>query len=444
MNTTSMLRLAAGALAFAPLLVSSCDEYPAEEVSGPEPPKLRISIESGDRQTERTGRYLPERIVVLVSDAHNNPRQGEPVHFTTDDPGAEVSPNAVASDGNGLASCALRLGTAAGEQHVLAYIADDSVTVAAAAQAVQCDEEATGLVCRRDDRIAIATTSSSLLSLEVGSVILEFDPATRLVSKILETDEQLEGLSYSPKGELFATAFHKVFKVNRTAGTLESFMSYDEDWHLSIEPNLGGVLAGVCEGGPLAIGCPLDGLHILLPPQALPNLQWENVAVDGDTRDIFVIVRFRESNYRVWRIYWDGRTSVQTFGLHADLIVGDAEPRGMCSDSTGTIYVVFDGNGDYRRIVSVAPDGAPDYDFFDFLARAGGDASAAGRWGDIACLGDRLYLVDRRNNRLAVISTSGEWLGEVVDTAFSAPLDESEHYAIAATRIGSCAAAKER
>jgi hypothetical protein len=116
----------------------------------------------------------------------------------------------------------------------------------------------------------------------------------------------------------------------------------------------------------------------------------------------------------------------------------------MCIDSTGAVYVVFDGNDNYRRIVKVTAAGAIDYDFFDFYARAGGNAQEAGRWGDIAYLNGRLYLIDRRNDRLVTISRNGVWLDEHKDTAFSRALDESDHYMIAASPSWLCITASDK
>jgi hypothetical protein len=442
-NVSRPRKLFAAAGMLCVLIACSCDEYPAEQDQNPDGAKLGIRVQSGDNQRERVGANLPDPIVVRVSEGTNNPKPGIGVSFVTSDRGASVVPSQATTDGNGLASCTFRLGAVPGAQHVLAFIQDDTTTVAATADAILCLEESPARVCTWNaGHIYVATTNSSLLSLGTGSVILDFNPATQEILKVLETPEMLDGLAFSSRGELFATAYHKIFKVNHATGQLENFILYDEDWHMSIGPNEGGILAGVCEGGPLTVDCPADGFTILLPPHVFPSIQWENLAVDQLTRDIFIIDRFGALNFKIWRIFWDGRSSVRTFDVYADLSVGPAEPRGMCSDSSGTIYVTFDGNADYRRIVSVSADGSIDYDFFDFYARAGGDSTSAGRWGDVACLNGRLYLIDRRNDRLVIISRTGEWLAEVKNDAFSKPFDESEHYSIAASPSWICTMAK--
>jgi hypothetical protein len=112
----------------------------------------------------------------------------------------------------------------------------------------------------------------------------------------------------------------------------------------------------------------------------------------------------------------------------------------MCADSSGTIYICFDGNDNWRRIVTVTSSGTVNYEFFNFYTYYGGTSQEAGRWGDIAYLKGKLYVIDRRNDRLVIISKHGTWLGEVANSAFSRPLEENEHYAICASPSMLCVA----
>lgn len=439
METTRFWKMIAAAIMVVALMTCSCDQYPSEQEPTPNAPLLRVRVQSGDNQTERVGAPLAHPIVVRVSDILNNPQRGVQVSFRTSAAGAALTPGQATTDANGLASFAFTLGSAPGTQQVRAFTKNDTTTITATAVPISCAEESLAKVCQWPAaHIFIATTSSSLLS-GAGSVILDYDPTTKSVSKVLETSEVLDGLSFSSRGELFATSFDGIYKVNPVTRLLDDYVSFVASLHISLEPNQGGILAGLCESGPMKIRCAPQIFQILLPPHVFPNIQWENLAVNPVTRSVFLVDQFSTLNFKIWEVLWDGRSAVQTFGLHADLNVGAATARGMCADSSGTLYVTFDGNDNYRRIVSVAADGAINYDFFNFYSFAGGNNEAAGRWGDIAYLQGKLYLIDRRNDRLVIISKNGQWLDEIKDTAFSRPFEESESYAITPSPTWMCA-----
>ncbi len=278
--------------------------------------------------------------------------------------------------------------------------------------------------------IFIATTGSSLAS-GAGTVIIDYNPETKGITKVLETTYLLDGISFSSRGELFVSSPNKIRKVDHETFALQDYITWADNFNISMEPNPGSVLAGLTVSGPVKIGCPSSGIGSLLSPHAFSNnLKWQTLAVDPVTRDIYMISQFSPTNYALWRVYWDGRSPVQSFDVVANLSVGAAAPAGMCIDSTGTVYIVFDGNDNWRRIVSVTSAGTANYNFFNFYTHYGSNSQEAGRWGDIAYLDGKLYVIDRRNDRLVIISKNGAWLDEVQDPAFSRQLEENERYAI--------------
>ena len=192
---------------------------------------------------------------------------------------------------------------------------------------------------------------------------------------------------------------------------------------------------------PLAIGCAPSEYGFILPDESFSsNIKWENLAVDPVTRDIYMMTGSSPTNFVLWRMDWDGRTTpVQSYEAVANLSVGAAEPRGMCVDSSGTIYISFDGNDNYRRIVSVSASGTVNYNFFNLYTHYGSTSQEAGRWGDIAYLEGKLYIIDKRNDRLVIVSKTGQWLAEIKNSAFSGQLVEIHHYAICASPTRLCA-----
>ncbi|MCX5754084.1 MAG: hypothetical protein NTW97_10675 [Candidatus Krumholzibacteria bacterium] len=441
MNRTFFMRALALAflLALAGPAQFSCDENPSDNSS-----KLRITAYSGNNQTERAGAMLPAPLVVRVSDILGNAKPGVPVEFSSHgEPLASVNPQTAATDANGFASCGFKLGTRVGTQHVWATTAEDSTVFSATAVALACPEENPAKICQWPaGHIFIATASSSLMS-GSGSIVIDYNPANGEITPVIETSNPIDGISFSSRGELFVSSPNRIWKVNHETPALEDYIAWAGDLHISMDPNPGSILAGLAITGPVRIDCPSSEVSSILAPHTFNNnLKWQTVAVDPVTRDIYMISESLPTSYALWRVYWDGRTSEPSFDVVKILSVGAAAPAGMCVDSTGTVYIVFDGNDSYRRIVSVTSTGTVDYDFFNFYTYYGGTSIEAGRWGDIAYLGGKLYVIDRRNDRLVIISKHGTWLDEVKDPAFSRPLDEIHHYAICASPTRICTTKK--
>lgn len=82
-------------------------------------PAATITVVSGDLQTGTTGQELPSALVVLVSDAFDNPVPGAAVTFQGTGGATPVSASAT-TDAEGLASTAVTLGPEAGSQGVTA------------------------------------------------------------------------------------------------------------------------------------------------------------------------------------------------------------------------------------------------------------------------------------------------------------------------------------
>jgi hypothetical protein len=436
-----IVRLAlAGAAALAAILSFGCDENPENRILD----NLYVRIHSGNYQRERPGAALADPLVIRVRDFLDNSKSGVPVTFSTSIPGAVVTPAIAVTDAAGLASCSFTLGPGEGAQYVRAAIADDTVAFTIYADAIACPEENPQRLCLWPAaHLFIATTGSSLRS-SPGSVIIDYDPAARSIAKVLETEDMLEGISFSSRGELFVSSLHSIRKVNHAAPALDAYITYAESVPLALDPNPGGVLAGLWEYGAVMINCAPGEISLIVPPHTFSTIEWRNVAVDPVTRDCHIITKNSPIAYTLWRLSWDGRSLAETQTALAAIQVGASSPTGMCVDSAGATYIVFDGNDSYRRIVRVSADGTIDYDFFDFYARAGGNAQEAGRWGDIAYLNGRLYLIDRRNDRLVTISRNGVWLDEHKDTAFSRALDESDHYMIAPSPSWLCITASDK
>jgi len=426
----------AAALALAALVLFSCEDNPSDNNAET---KLRIAPYAGNSQTERTGAMLADPLIVKVTDILGNAKSGIAVFFSTQETSAYVSPASVTTDAEGLASCRFRLGSTAGPQRAKAVMQDDSTSFNATAVAPGCAEESPERLCQWPaGHVFIATTGSSLSS-GAGTVILDYNPANKEITKVQETTTLLlEGISFSSRGELFISSPDGIRKVNSTSHVIEDYIAWAGTYNVSLDPNEGSILVGLATTGPLSIGCAASGISFLLPTPTFSNIKWENLAVDPLTRDIYLITEFSPTNYALRRIFWDGHSPVQSFEVVANLSVGAAAPAGICIDSIGTVYITFDGNDTYRRIVSVAADGTINYNFFNFYTHAGGNSQEAGRWGDIAYLNGRLYLIDRRMDRLVIISREGQWLDEVKSTAFSRPFDESEHYAICASPTWLC------
>jgi hypothetical protein len=430
--STRILSLAIIALLL--LLVSiSCDDNPVDE---DELGKLRISIYSGNNQTERVGARLAMPLVVQIDDVLGNPQAGVRVAFSTMNPGAAVTPDTSLTNSLGFASCRFQLGTEPGVQNVKAVFEDDSTMFTATAVAIACPEEDPA---RSDDwppgDIYITTTSSSFLA-GTGSVLIKFDPVSKEITKVLETDETLIDLAFSDHGELFVTTNERIFKVNPSSLQLEEFGTYPVQWNAELVANGSGILAGLTLSDIFMVQCPPTLVTSIYSLEFF-TVNEECLAAHPMTRDLFV-VRGTVPSFQIYRAPWDGRaTSIDELERFTDTFNAVAAvPRGMSIDSTGTLFITFDttsGYGNFRRIVSVSSLGEVDDDFFDFYAHAGGNSQEAGRWGDIAAMDGKLYLIDTRNDRLVVISGDGQWEEEIADQAFSETWVETERYGIAAS-----------
>jgi hypothetical protein len=132
---------------------------------------------------------------------------------------------------------------------------------------------------------------------------------------------------------------------------------------------------------------------------------------------------------------WGGRDiSNAAFETLAGMSVADASPAGMAVDSTGAVYITIDGDGSQREIVRYDPGDDSMSVIFDFFDYFGGNNSTSGRWGDLTVSGGIIYIIDRRNDRIAYISVEGDYLGASVSTAFSYSGLENERYGIASIR----------
>ncbi len=421
------------------IALPACDEDPAGNENGEM--QLRLRVHSGNNQTDRSGATLPDPLVVEVYNILDTPQPGIEVLFTAIDPGGSVSPPAAITDSDGLASCLFTLGSGIGEQRVKAVVVDeDSMLLTATAVEIECDEERPSRLCGwRFDRIYITTTSSSLVG-GSGSALIEYDPVAGEAVELFETSDILLDLSFSSRGELFVTTAQQVLKVDPSSYQTAVHVGFSVQVALELEPNSGSILAGVSLAGPFSVGCYPPGYFYLNLNGTLQHIREECLAAHPVSRDLFVITGTGPPNYMVWRIDWDGRDNDASVVHHADILAGAATPRGMCIDSTGTLYISFDGNDNYRRVVKVASDGSVDAEFVDFYAAAGGNSQEAGRWGDIAYAGGKLYLIDTRNNRIAVITaaTGALELGES-DFRLSKAGAENERYGIAVRPPYMCA-----
>ncbi|GEM_PF-2896022 len=414
------------------MLSFSCDENPAD---GDKQSMLElIRIHSGNNQSERTGAMLSDPLTVKLIDILNNPKPGVEVRFSSTNPGAVVNPASAVTDSKGLASCTFKLGTEPGVQHVKAATYIDSTLFSATAEVPECDEEDTEPSgAWPSGHIFITTTSSSLID-ATGSVILDVDPQQlqNEPTLVLETDSLLIDLAFSTRGELYVSTAHSILKVDPQSYEMDVFVSYTGHKSVELEPNSGGVLAGVDVNGLFSAGCPSHGLVEI--SSYIPGILWENLAAHPLTRDLFTITG-SSSYYRIIRGEWDGRSSsISDLVYPVNFInAGQGRPNGMCIDSTGTVFVTVDGNDTDRRISKISADGTIYDDFFDFYAHAGGNSIEAGRWGDITLLDGYLYLVDTRNDRLVVISTEAVWTDDKQSHVFSKPGGDSERYGIAAS-----------
>ena len=426
---------------FAVCIVSmtfSCEENPVDNNNNGNS-RLKLLIISGNNQTERTGATLPESLVVMVSSLLNDPVMGVKVNFSTANPGASVSPASVTSGTDGKASCQFKLGNTKGKQFVIAAIETDSVTFTATAVEPSCDEELTQKLCIwPEDHIIIATTSSSLLD-GTGSVLIDFDLSNPdNIEKLYETADTITGVAFSARGELFFTTKEKLFKYNPTSSLAELFCEFEVSEERSITTNPGGIVAGTSRNGPFNILCPPECTEEFFSPATFMYLRWENIAVHPKERDIYILTGQGPPTFSLWKINWDERGIPRDddINFYSYITTGPgATPKGMCFDDNGNLYISFDSESSknpFRRIVRIDPEGTVDVDFFNFY-EYGGNNQAAGRWGDIAYSDNKLFLIDKKNDRLVVIGTDGTWQNEYASDVFSKPFVENEIYSIVAT-----------
>ncbi|UCF06407.1 MAG: hypothetical protein JSV33_05080 [bacterium] len=406
------------------LLMPACEEDPTKSGLPPQ----RIEIESGNNQIDRITAHLPEPLVVKVSNQIGDPMMGIMVTFSTDDLNAEVNPPEAATDASGLASCQFRLGTEPGEQHVKALIAEDSTTFTITAEDFDCpEEEPSGFTLWPENHIYITTSHSSLLH-GTGSVVIDYDPGSGAIVEVLETTKLLIDISFSPRGEMYVTTDLEVFKVDHGTKALEeeAFGTYPAAGPVELKPNTGGILSGVSVNGPFFVDCPSTGIVQISLPVSLQYVLPENLAEHPVTRHLYLITGQGPPTFLIYRMPWDGRFHASFLILHTSITgVRQAFPKGMCIDSTGTKYITVSGDDTYQRIVKVSYDGTVDDEFIDLFA-IGGNA----RWGDIAYLTGKLYLIDTLNDRLGVFTDTGELDKFVEDKAFSTVSSTDERYGI--------------
>ena len=420
----STLAALAAAFVFISFFVTSCDDNPTDT----DLTDLRITKISGDGQTERVQAMLPEPLVVRVTNVAGERRPGIAVTFSTQNPGAEVVPPTAVTNSEGQAYCGFKLGTEVGAYQIMAAVTTDSTTFSASAVEPACPEM--DLEAASDwssGHIFIVTTSSALITTG-NSVVIDFDPETDTWEKVLESNLVLTDIAFSPRGELYVTLADYVYKVDPTTKDLLEFTTLSEVGHVELEPNSGGILMGMSDNGRMfTLKCSPD-LAYLYTFAFVPT-HTENLATDPVTRDIYFMTGTPPA-FQLQHAAWDGRSDD---GGSVDLITyidaSDGTPEGMCCDSTGTLYIAIDGTDTFRRIFEVDPDGNVDRAFFDFFDYFG--AVNAGRWGDLTLLDDELFIIDKANGRLVVISTSGTFLREVASNDFFVPGSILESYGIA-------------
>ncbi len=429
MNTMRKTMMILLALLLSVLFVVSCDGDPKnEDLEG----MSTIRITAGNNQTERTGAVLPKIMAVRVSDIVGEPKFGAPVFFSTEDPGAAVDPELGYTDRDGYAYARFRLGTVAGVQMVGVKSGNDSTTFNHTANALGCAEENPESACQWPrGHVFITTTSSSMIT-GLGSVLINFDPTTGGTEKVLETNHILRDIDFSSRGEMFVTTNEKVYKVLPATKMLEEYTDIPILTGSEIEFNMGGVLVLVGNTNVYKIGCP--GVTAVQVAEYY-GVNYENIAVDPVSRD-FYIATGSGPLYNINFNVWDGMGDV-TDNAVLILDTGIGSPRGMCVDMQGFLYISIDSNGNSRSVGRMKPGTETEPKWFDFFDYYGGTNNLTGRWGDITVHGDYLYIIDTRMNRLVVLDATGvtpegKFVAEYPSEVFSAGLNDSERYGIAA------------
>ena len=429
MNTMRKTVMILLALLLSLFLIVSCDGDPKDEdLEG----VSAIRITAGNNQTERVNAVLPQLMAVRVSDIVGAPKFGAPVFFISEDPGAAVDPELAYTDRDGYAYARFRLGSVAGAQMVGVMSGSDSTTFSHTANALGCTEENPESACQwPSGHVFITTTSSSMIT-GLGSVLIDFDPATGGTEKVLETDLILRDIDFSSRGEMFVTTTEKVYKVLPGTKTLVEYTDIPILTGSEIEFNMGGVLVLVGNTNVYRIECP--GVTAIQVAQYY-IVNYENIAVDPVTRD-FYIATGNGPLYNINFNVWDGMGDV-TDSAVLILDTGIGSPRGMCVDMQGFLYVSIDSNGNSRSVGRMKPGTETEPKWFDFFDYFGGTNNLTGRWGDITVHGDHLYIIDTRMNRLVVLDATGvtdegKFVVEYPSEVFSADLNDSERYGIAA------------
>jgi hypothetical protein len=406
------------------VLSISCSD---DNLAGNEDENLRVSVYSGNDQSERAGAPLPEPLVALVTDLLDNPQSGVIVDFSTSAPGTYITPSSV-TDAEGLASADMILGSTTGTHTITATITDDGTAFTATATVPECDEEILVPACAWPaGRIYITTTSSDFLT-GTGSVLIKFDPLAETHEKILETTETIVDLAFNTMGELFLSSETEIFKVDPDTKELTSWYTFDSPGQAEIGPNYGSILTVVNSTSLYGVFCPMSELSAEVNGSSFST---ECLAVEPVSRDAWIITGNNPS-FTISGFSWDGRND---FGpiKSSTIITGAFTPKGMCADSTGTVYVVLDGNASERSIGRLATDGTWTQNFFDLY-----DYTTSGRWGDIAYSNESLFLIDIINNSLLKISIEGEYLDSYDSTDFSTSMSDFERYGIAASPLIIC------
>ena len=395
----------------------------------------RLVIYSGNNQTERVNAALPDPLVVRVSSISGSPRPEIEISFTSDDPGVVISNPSTVSDSEGLAYCVVTLGPDAGQYQISASIEEDTDIFTATAVDIECSEEDPDPACGwTGGNIFITTTSSSYIA-GSGSVLIEFDPESEVETKRLETAHTIIDLAFSPRGELFLTSTEAIYKVTPVTYELETFYTYPSAAECEIEPNFGSVLSLATSTGVKGVFCPDSDLSAEFP---YSNISPECLAADPYSRDLLFITGVSPT-YTLRSVAWDGRGDFETFNDPIILDTGPWTPKGICAGAEGIFYVTLDDDDSDRGIARVdTKTGTVDIDFFNFYTYFEENSADAGRWGDITCSGSNLYLIDKRNNRLVVIGTDGEWIDEYQSDVFSMPFAVDERYGIAVAPLFEC------
>jgi hypothetical protein len=111
---------------------------------GPPPGPLpaAITIAKGNQQSGTTGTVLPDSIVVAVTDSAGEPLPDQQIEFSSDVPGAAVTPQSNTTGADGMAGARWVLGETVGEQSAKARVVNSDsaasleVTFTASAEAV--------------------------------------------------------------------------------------------------------------------------------------------------------------------------------------------------------------------------------------------------------------------------------------------------------------------